>query len=173
VQRAPVRSVGELMGRTGESQEHGTWSPEQIELAIAWLTLFQAGESKPLPHDNWIPVALDALRAFQPTAEPVVDRILWNERDGDIDEIVLHNATVHVEQMSARCWWIGVYQDGPDRYWMGNFTCDSRGRMKFTEQENAGIQWAIDNSHGERAIRRGARRAEGPQSGREVAEADQ
>jgi hypothetical protein len=29
----------------------------------------------------------------------VINRILWNERDKDIDAIVLHNATVHVEQI--------------------------------------------------------------------------
>lgn len=81
------------------------------------------------------------------------DRILWNRRPtsdrdaGDIDEIVIHGATVHVEQMDARCWWIGVYVEGTDRYWMGNFTADSRGRMRFGEQENAGIVWAHDASH--------------------------
>ena len=75
------------------------------------------------------------------------DRILWNERDKDIDEIVIHNATVHVEQMSDRCWWIGVFVDGVDRYWMGNFVSDSRGHMRFVEQENAGIEWGSDRSH--------------------------
>jgi len=76
-----------------------------------------------------------------------VNRILWNEGGDVIDEIVLHEATVHVEQMSDRCWWIGVYLDD-ERYWMGNFYCDSRGRMKFTEQESAGIEWDEVRTHG-------------------------
>jgi hypothetical protein len=49
------------------------------------------------------------------------DRILWNRRPtgprdtGDIDEIVVHDCTVHVEQMDERCWWIGVTKAGSDR----------------------------------------------------------
>jgi hypothetical protein len=80
-------------------------------------------------------------------ARLVVDRILWNRRsdDPDIDEIVIENATVHIEQMSDRCWWIGIYRG--DDYWMGNFTADSRGRMRFTEQENHGIEWEMDQSN--------------------------
>ena len=75
-----------------------------------------------------------------------MNRILWNKRDEDIDEVVLHDATVHVEQMNDRCWWIGIYLSD-DRYWMGNFVADSRGRMRFVEQENEGIEWAEDRSH--------------------------
>lgn len=82
-----------------------------------------------------------------------VDRILWNRRPkgprgdtGDIDEIVLHNVDIHIEQMDNRCWWIGIYR--PDgSYWMGNFTADRYGRMRFSEQENADIAWDIDHSH--------------------------
>jgi hypothetical protein len=84
-------------------------------------------------------------------------RILWNERPsipmrglGDIDEIVIkHPATVHVEQMDDRCWWIGVYLDetAEGAYWMGNFVADSRGRMRFVEQENHNVEWAEDKSH--------------------------
>ncbi len=77
-----------------------------------------------------------------------VDRILWNERGGDIDEIVLHNVTVHVEQMSDNCWWIGVYKDD-DTMWSGNFHT-ARARMHFTEQENEGIVWAEDRTHREK-----------------------
>lgn len=73
-------------------------------------------------------------------------RILWNDAD-DIDEIVIHGVSVHVEQMDDRCWWIGLYTDDPNVYWMGNFVADSRGRMRFVEQENAGIEWDRDESH--------------------------
>lgn len=85
------------------------------------------------------------------------DRILWNERPpgwpgggGDIDEIVLSDVDVHIEQMSDRCWWIGIYrnaQDGDTPYWMGNFVADSRGRMRFVEQENSDIEWGDDRTH--------------------------
>lgn len=76
-----------------------------------------------------------------------IGRILWNTRGDDIDEIVIHNATlVHVEQVDDRCWWIGItLPDGG--YWAGNFHCDSRGRMKFTEQETWGFEWDDDDTH--------------------------
>lgn len=83
------------------------------------------------------------------------DRILWNRRPaakepGDIDEIVLSDVDVHIEQMDDRCWWIALYRhasDGDTPYWMGNFVADSRGRMRFVEQENNGIEWAEDEEH--------------------------
>jgi hypothetical protein len=79
-----------------------------------------------------------------------VNRILWNTRDGDIDEIVLTDvATVHVEQMGDRCWWIGItLADGG--YWAGNLHATSRGHMSFTEQDNAGFEWDRDDSHDDR-----------------------
>ena len=54
--------------------------------------------------------------------------------------------TVHIEQMDDRCWWIEIVrQDGT--YWMGNFVADSRGRMRFVEQENNGVEWEHDATH--------------------------
>lgn len=81
------------------------------------------------------------------------DRILWNRRPtgprdtGDIDEIVVHDCTVHVEQMDERCWWIGITKAGSDRQWMGVFTADSWGRMRFAQTDDDGIEWAIDHAH--------------------------
>ena len=75
-----------------------------------------------------------------------VNRILWNVKDGDIDEIVIHDTTVHVEQIDDQSWWIGVYLDD-DRFWMGNFTVDSQGCMHFLEQDNVGIEWGDENVH--------------------------
>jgi hypothetical protein len=76
----------------------------------------------------------------------VTDRILWNPGDdGDIDEIVIHDCTVHVEQMNDRCWWIGI--DKGDANWSGNFHCDSRGRMRFTEQHNENLAWHANDTH--------------------------
>lgn len=76
-----------------------------------------------------------------------VDRILWNEAGVDIDEIVVHDCMVHVEQMNDRCWWIGIYK-GDGSMWTGNFRCDSRGRMQFTEQD-AELAWDQDEEHGQ------------------------
>jgi hypothetical protein len=84
-----------------------------------------------------------------------LDRILWNRRPddrsfhgGDIDEIVIHDATVHIEQMGDRCWWIGIYKDErAEVYWAGNFTADSRGRMSFSQQDCVGIEWGHDETH--------------------------
>lgn len=75
-----------------------------------------------------------------------MNRILWNKRDEDIDEIVLHDvAVVHVEQMDGRCWWIGITKtDGT--YWSGNFSADSRGRMRFWEQD-CDVTWEDDREH--------------------------
>lgn len=93
--------------------------------------------------DFWLPAPPVPSR---PAMAERVNRILWNVRDKDIDEIVLHDATVHVEQMSDRCWWIGVtLPDGG--YWAGNFIADSRGRMRFTEQEQWGFEWDRDDEH--------------------------
>lgn len=83
------------------------------------------------------------------------DRILWNRRPtdhdpGDIDEIVLTGVTVHIEQTSDRSWFIAMYRpvrDGIEVCWLGNFVADSPGRMRFVEQENAGIEWDEDRSH--------------------------
>jgi hypothetical protein len=75
-----------------------------------------------------------------------VNRILWNQRGHGIDEIVVHGCTVHIEQMHDRCWWIGIDLPG-GAHWAGNFWCDSRGRMTFTEQESDGFEWDHDGAH--------------------------
>ena len=63
------------------------------------------------------------------------NRILYNSGGVDIDEVVLSDVEmVHIEQMDGRCWWIGVYFPDGSR-WSGNFSCDSRGRMIFTQQD--------------------------------------
>ena len=75
-----------------------------------------------------------------------VNRILWNRRGHDIDELVVSDCIVHVEQMDARCWWIGIARaDGG--WWSGNFVADSRGRMRFMEQEHDGFDWDRDDTH--------------------------
>ena len=76
----------------------------------------------------------------------MTDRILWNRRGEDIDEIVLNDvATVHVEQISPRCWWIGIILNNGNS-WDGNFLTDGSGRMRFLEQES-NVDWDDDRSH--------------------------
>jgi hypothetical protein len=81
---------------------------------------------------------------------PIRNRILWNDRAGnDIDEIVISDCDIHVEQMNDRCWWIGVYPKnlaGEGGRWAGNFECNSRGRMTFSEQESD-MTWEDDREH--------------------------
>lgn len=77
----------------------------------------------------------------------IPNRILWNVRGGDIDEIVISNCAVHIEQMDDNCWWIGITRaDGG--YWAGNFT--AKGRMRFTEQERSGFEWDETDAHREK-----------------------
>lgn len=83
---------------------------------------------------------------------PKQNRILWNERPdeagrgGCIDEIVVERPeSVHVEQLDTRQWWIGI-EVGDGKRWSGVFIADSRGRMKFTEQESE-ITWDRDEEH--------------------------
>ena len=74
-----------------------------------------------------------------------MNRILWNPGRKVIDEIVIHDCTVHIEQMSDDSWWIGVdLADGT--YWAGNFWTDPRASMSFTEQESD-VAWDKDEEH--------------------------
>ena len=87
-----------------------------------------------------------------PPARTTTNRILWNRRpkdgydSGDVDEIVLQAEWLHVEQMDRACW--NMIVDLPSGgQWIGNFTCDSRGNMKFSEQEQSGFVWDEDSTH--------------------------
>jgi len=81
-----------------------------------------------------------------------MNRILWNRRPthpadgGDIDEIVMTGVNIHIEQMGDRCWWVGIARPG-GTMWMGNFSCDSRGRMRFMQQDDEGVRWDRDDTH--------------------------
>lgn len=91
----------------------------------------------------------ERVKRDKPDSPATPDRILWNVRDGDIDEIVMSDVDIHIEQMTDRCWWIGVTSVDGHKYWAGNFTCDSRGRMTFTEQERD-FEWDVEDAHEEK-----------------------
>jgi hypothetical protein len=97
-------------------------------------------------------VAADQARRLRGDPQPeqpsggAIDRILWNHGRETIDEIVVHNCTVHVEQMDDRCWWIGVYK-GDEQMWTGNFHCyRHKDGMKFTEQDDD-LEWDREDEH--------------------------
>lgn len=70
-------------------------------------------------------------------------RILRNSPT-EVDEVVFHDATVHIEQMDEQCWTVIVDQAGGQ--WVGNMVC-ADGRLTFVEQENDGIDWDEDRTH--------------------------
>lgn len=95
-------------------------------------------------------------RAVCLPTEDAVDRILWNKRPteedvgGSIDEIVVHAPEmIHIEQMNHECWWMAIYKDGVDGYWMGNFIVED-GILNFYEQDYCDFKWDKDESHEER-----------------------
>ena len=75
-----------------------------------------------------------------------MNRILWNKRGGEIDEVVFNRPQmVHIEQMGDECWWIGVdLADGS--YWAGSFTAEEGMTMTFSEQESD-VAWNDDRTH--------------------------
>ena len=94
----------------------------------------------------------DAQEIREARAPNSMDRILWNRRPknvrdvGDIDEIVAHNVTVHIEQMDDRCWWIGItWPDGSS--WDGNFHATKKGKMTFGQQGHRDGGWPSDEEH--------------------------
>jgi hypothetical protein len=38
---------------------------------------------------------------------PSEQLIIW-EQDGELDEVIAYNATVHIERMDNVAWWIGI-----------------------------------------------------------------
>jgi len=95
--------------------------------------------------------ACEQIAAHYPSEPPAAqerhNRITWNrppddqDAGGDIDELVIHQPDlIHIEQMNADTWWIGIYTGGPDDpYWTGNVTVDAAGHPHFAEQEDTGV----------------------------------
>lgn len=81
-----------------------------------------------------------------------IDRILWNrrprhERDmGDIDEIVVHDCTVHIEQMGDEEWSVVVMKG--ETQWSGSFY-SPHGAASFGQVDGGGMTWDRDDSHEE------------------------
>ena len=133
-----VHSVVEDLGLT----------PDEVELCQKLLS----GEIERLIQKNEA-LRTYAVRDVKPETNLNKDRILWNHRPenssdmGEVDEIVCHDVTVHVEQMNEICWWIGIYGD-KNRHWSGNFVAEDDGTMRFYLQEDDWV-WARDESHEE------------------------
>lgn len=81
-----------------------------------------------------------------------MNRILWNgEADREpergrptIDEFVIHDATIHLEQMSDQCYWIGI--DTKDGKHLAVNVWARRAHIFCTEQESD-IAWDEVSTH--------------------------
>jgi hypothetical protein len=93
---------------------------------------------------RWTVTTID-VRTYLQIDTPSTGRILWNDRGGEIDELVMTNCTVHIEQMADNCWWIGIFRaDGG--YWAGNFHT-KRAPLTFTQQEHEQFTWNHEGPH--------------------------
>lgn len=80
------------------------------------------------------------------------DRILWNPGRKEVDEIVAYGVTVHLEQMSERSWWMGIYSADDKRRLCVNFYVlpGKRKAMTVTCEEDMGDWvWDKDEEHPE------------------------
>ena len=78
--------------------------------------------------------------------EAAGSRVLFNA-DGTVDELVVHDASVHVEQMGDHDYQIDVVT--ADGVWFGTFAIDpATGRLELSEDET-GMRWDDVATHGE------------------------
>ena len=79
-----------------------------------------------------------------------VDRILWNSGRKTIDEIVVHNCTVHLEQMTDQSYWMGISKGEAD--FTVNLSHGGRLPLECTGYDNSGYggvewNWDADDEH--------------------------
>jgi hypothetical protein len=75
-----------------------------------------------------------------------VDRILWNHGRETVDEIVVHNCTIHLEQMTGQSYWMGISKGGAD--FTVNLSHRGRLPLQCTGYDNSGyggIEWNWDD----------------------------
>jgi hypothetical protein len=80
-----------------------------------------------------------------------MDRILWNKGRESVDEFIVHNCTVHLEQMSDTSYWMGIYKDGDElrRALMVNLSHRGRVPLVCTVEDDSDCmwEWAEDDEH--------------------------
>ncbi len=69
------------------------------------------------------------------------DRVLWN-RDGTVDEIVIHNCTIHLEQMSDTAYWMGITKGGGTL--MVDIGHSGKSPLACTMWDDSEISWEWD-----------------------------
>lgn len=77
-------------------------------------------------------------------------RVLWHRGRDTFDEIVVPNCTIHVEQMSDQCYWMGVYK-GKRQSLHVNFTVKGRSPIRATFYDDSDHRypwkWDEDREH--------------------------
>lgn len=78
--------------------------------------------------------------------KPPVDRILRNNDGETVDEVVVHDCTVHIEQMTDESYWIGIYKG--DFAIAVNFYSTAPIRCLVEDTDHPGRwQWGQDRTH--------------------------
>lgn len=80
-------------------------------------------------------------------AKPI-DRILWNRGRKTVDEVVVHNCTIHLEQMTDQGYWMGVYKG--DNSLMVNLWVDGGRKPLLCRVDDDGPEawgWDEDGEH--------------------------
>lgn len=80
-----------------------------------------------------------------------IDRILWNRGRKTVDEIVVHNCTVHLEQMTDQSYWIGIYRGDGARDALAVDLWVDGGRKpllcRVRDDSAGGWPWDRDDEH--------------------------
>lgn len=93
-------------------------------------------------------VSKSLLIEMQDVPDTSEDRILWNPGREEIDEIVCHNVTIHIEKLTNECWWMGVTSADGQCQLAVNFVARKKGTMTVTLEEDGGTwPWAQDEEH--------------------------
>ncbi len=79
------------------------------------------------------------------------DRILWNRGRETVDEIVVHNCTVHLEQMTDSSYWIGIYRGDGVRQALAVDLYAGSASLKCVVRDDSDLEspwpWHSDKEH--------------------------
>lgn len=73
-----------------------------------------------------------------------IDRILRNRGGETVDEVVVHDCTVHLEQMAETAYWVGIYKG--DAALAVHLWVDHEGHLKC-RVDAPGWHWDQDKTH--------------------------